>query len=184
LALKAPPVAGVQSTPMTNLETGYALDRRWHWLRGETMQDGADASKQLALEALAAVLGASGVPYAIIGGVALQVHVLEPRTTLDIDVAVADLQLLPIAAMQQAGFSKTGAPEHSENWQGPGRFRCNLSMILRLRPRWRARFKSLAVLRSCACFVWKICYWRNCALGAIPRDGGPSASKTWPTCRH
>ncbi len=84
------------------------------------MQDGADASKQLALEALAAVLGASGVPYAIIGGVALQVHVLEPRTTLDIDVAVADRRFLPVAAMQQAGFSRTGLFEHTENWQGPG----------------------------------------------------------------
>jgi hypothetical protein len=98
----------------SNLEIGFALDRRWHMLRGEM-----ERSKKTALIALARVLADARLPYAIIGGIALQVHRREPRTTLDIDVAVADLRALPRQALAAAGFAHTGSFVHSENWQGP-----------------------------------------------------------------
>ena len=96
------------------LETGFILDRRWFWLRGEM-----ERSKRPALLALARVFAETGVPYAIIGGVALQVHQVEPRTTLDIDVAVAAYGQLPRAQLEAAGFTWTGRFSHSENWIGP-----------------------------------------------------------------
>jgi hypothetical protein len=51
--------------------------------------------------------------------VALQVHHPEPRTTLDIDVAVLAYDHLPRAALEAAGFTCTGRFSHSENWLGP-----------------------------------------------------------------
>ena len=62
------------------LEEGFILDRQWFWLRGEM-----ERTKRPALLALARVFAEAGVPYAIIGGIALQVHQSELRTTLDID---------------------------------------------------------------------------------------------------
>ena len=99
----------------SRLEIGFELDRRWHLLRGEM-----DSSKKPDLVALAAVLAASSTPYAVIGGVALQIHQTEPRTTLDIDLAVYDVTALPEAALIAAGFAKTGEFPHSVNWKGPG----------------------------------------------------------------
>jgi hypothetical protein len=49
-------------------------------------------------------------------GVAVQVHHPDPRTTLDIDVAVLRLADIPGDALCEAGFSPSGAFEHSENW--------------------------------------------------------------------
>jgi hypothetical protein len=49
----------------------------------------------------------------------VQVHQREPRTTLDVDVAVIDLRSLPRDRLAAAGFIPTGAFTHSENWQGP-----------------------------------------------------------------
>src|SRR5690606_18098005 len=86
-----------------SLQVGFELDRRWHWLRGE-MQ----ASKQPDLELLARVLAESGTPYAIIGGVALQIHQQQPRTTLDIDVAVLESDAMPRTALEGAGFRLEG----------------------------------------------------------------------------
>ncbi len=54
------------------LEAGFALDRLWHWLRGEM-----DQTKRPALALLARIFEEAGVPYAIIGGVALQIHQAE-----------------------------------------------------------------------------------------------------------
>jgi len=71
----------------SGLEAGFLLDRLWHQIRGELEQ-----SKRPALLALAEVLADAAVPYAIIGGLALQMHQAEPRTTLVIDVAVHDRQ--------------------------------------------------------------------------------------------
>src|SRR5262249_47817491 len=76
-------------------------------------------TKQLALVALATVLEGAGLRYAIIGGVALQVHQAEPRTTLDIDLAVPSLDAIPRAALEATGFKRTGSFAHSENWLGP-----------------------------------------------------------------
>lgn len=99
----------------SNLEIGFVLDRRFHWLRGE-MND----SKKPALLLLGRVLADARTHYAIIGGVALQIHQREPRTTLDIDLAVADLGALPRAQLLDAGFTQSGTFAHSENWEGPG----------------------------------------------------------------
>lgn len=96
------------------LEEGFILDRQWFWLRGEM-----ERTKRPALLALARVFTEAGVPYAIIGGIALQVHQSEPRTTLDIDVAVATYGVLPRAQLEVAGFTYTGQFSHSENWIGP-----------------------------------------------------------------
>jgi len=96
------------------LETGFLLDRQWFWLRGEM-----ERTKRPALLALARVFAEAEVPYAIIGGVALQVHLAEPRTTLDIDVAVAAYGQIPRAQLEAVGFTWTGRFSHSENWIGP-----------------------------------------------------------------
>jgi hypothetical protein len=96
------------------IEEGFILDRRWFWLRGEM-----ERTKRPALLALARVFTEARVPYAIIGGIALQVHQAEPRTTLDIDVAVATYGALPRARLEAAGFTCTGQFSHFENWVGP-----------------------------------------------------------------
>jgi hypothetical protein len=97
------------------LEIGFLLDRQWHLLRGEMEQ-----SKRPALLSLAKILADAGVAYAVIGGVALQVHQKEPRTTLDIGLAVPDRGLIPRAELEASGFRPTGRFQHSENWVGPG----------------------------------------------------------------
>ncbi len=96
------------------LEAGFILDRQWFWLRGEM-----ERTKRPALLALAEVFAEANVPYAIIGGVALQVHLAESRTTLAIDIAVAAYGQIPRAQLEAAGFSCTGRFSHSENWIGP-----------------------------------------------------------------
>src|SRR3954463_16515546 len=98
---------------MHGLEVGFLLDRQWHALRGEM-----DASKRPALLTLASVLEAARTLYAIIGGVALQIHQAEPRTTLDIDLAVTAFTAIPDAELRAAGFRLGGRFAHSENWVG------------------------------------------------------------------
>jgi predicted nucleotidyltransferase len=66
------------------------------------------------------VLTASGTPYAVIGGIAVQLHLRDPRTTLDIDLAVTRLDDIPRDALSQAGFEHDGRHEHSDNWRAPG----------------------------------------------------------------
>ncbi len=97
-----------------SLDAGFLLDRRWFWLRGEVQR-----SKEPDLALLVRILSAQGVPYAVIGGVALQIHQKEPRTTLDIDIAVQDRERLPRGSLLAAGFRETGRHQHSENWVGP-----------------------------------------------------------------
>jgi hypothetical protein len=96
------------------LEEGFILDRQRFWLRGEM-----ERTKRPALLALAGVFAETGVPYAMIDGIALQVHRSEPRMPLDIDVAVATYGVLPHARLEAAGFTYTGQFSHSENWIGP-----------------------------------------------------------------
>ena len=101
---------------MNGIEVGFLLDRQWHMLRGEM-----ESTKCLALVTLARVLETAGTPYAIIGGVALQIHQAEPRTTLDIHLAVSNFDDIPRQQLQDAGFTPTGQFPHSENWLGPER---------------------------------------------------------------
>lgn len=96
------------------LEIGFELDRRWHWLRSEM-----ETTKKPDLLRLGQVLAAASCPYAIIGGIALQIHQEEPRTTLDIDLALLAREDLPREALFGAGFLETGRFEHSDNWRGP-----------------------------------------------------------------
>lgn len=75
-----------------------------------------EESKRPALLALSRVLADSHVAYAIIGGLAVQVHQREPRTTLDIDVAVIGRGAIPRDALLAAGFRFHETFRHSENW--------------------------------------------------------------------
>jgi hypothetical protein len=95
----------------SGLSAGFMLDRQWHWLRGEM-----DTTKKPALLTLGRLLEESHIPYAIIGGIAVQIHHPEPRTTLDIDLAVLSRSAIPSEALIAAGFRRTGSFEHSENW--------------------------------------------------------------------
>lgn len=98
----------------SGLTAGFLLDQQWHWMRGEM-----ETTKKPALAALVRVLGSSDASWAIIGGVAVQVHHPEPRTTLDIDVAVLSASAIPREALAAAGFQLAGSFEHSENWVAP-----------------------------------------------------------------
>src|SRR5712691_8946099 len=106
----------VATMTWNGLEVGFMLDRQWYWLRDEI-----ERTKRPALLALARVFAEAQVPYAIIGGVALQIHQTEPRTTLDVDVAVTAYDQLPRAQLEAVGFTLTGTFSHSENWLGPDR---------------------------------------------------------------
>lgn len=94
------------------LDTGFKLDQLWHSLRGDM-----ERSKRPALASLAKILVDAGTPYAVIGGVALQIHQEDPRTTLDIDLAVTRIDDLPRDRLVAGGFAFVGRFEHSENWK-------------------------------------------------------------------
>ena len=93
------------------LEIGFLLDRQWHAIRGEM-----ETTKRPALVALARVLADAATPYALIGGTALQIHQADPRTTLDLDLAVPRLDAIPRGELEAAGFRFHGRFTHSENW--------------------------------------------------------------------
>lgn len=99
----------------TGLETGFLLDWQWFW-----MTAGIERTKKPDLLLLLRVLAEARLPYALIGGLAIQVHQAEPRTTLDIDIALTDRRRLPREALAAAGFRETGHFTHSDNWVGPG----------------------------------------------------------------
>jgi predicted nucleotidyltransferase len=97
----------------SGLAAGFLLDRQWHWLRGEM-----EESKRPTLMSLCRVLGDAGAEYAIIGGLAVQIHHQEARTTLDIDVAIISRDAMPRDGLIAAGFRFHQAFAHSENWVG------------------------------------------------------------------
>jgi hypothetical protein len=74
-------------------------------------------TKEPTLLAVAKILDEAGVLYAIVDGVAVQIHLPEPRTTLDIDIAVAGG--VPRGKLIVAGFTLAGTFAHSEDWRGP-----------------------------------------------------------------
>ena len=98
------------------LATGYALDELW----GETMGLPDRDSKEAPLRLVAQLLERERVPYALIRGVAVQLHTEEPRSTLDIDLAVPTYADVPREALLAAGFEHTGRHDHSDNWRAPG----------------------------------------------------------------
>lgn len=98
------------------LRISAVLDVRFHDLKG----DAVVTSKDVAFRELFRVLEESGLEYALIGGVAVQLWQREPRTTLDIDVAVKSYESVPRAALEASGFRLLARHPHSENWTGPG----------------------------------------------------------------
>ncbi len=77
-------------------------------------------TKEQPLRSVVSVLEASGTSYAVIGGVAMQLYSREPRTTLDIDLAVVTYDKIPREALTKAGFVYEGRQAHSDNWRAPG----------------------------------------------------------------
>jgi hypothetical protein len=72
-----------------------------------------------AIEAAAAVFAEQGVPYALIGGLAVGIRSGVPRATLDVDFAVStkvDRAVLT-ARLEERGFVKTGVFPHSINFR-------------------------------------------------------------------
>jgi hypothetical protein len=72
-----------------------------------------------AIEAAAAVFADHGVPYALIGGLAVGIRSGVPRATLDVDFAIAthiDRTSLR-ARLVERGFASTGAFPHSDNFR-------------------------------------------------------------------
>jgi hypothetical protein len=98
------------------LAAGYALDRLWSEAMGLPPGD----SKEGPLRLVAQLLEREGVPYALIGGIAVQLHLEEPRTTLDIELAVPTYSHVPAEALARAGFEHTGRHDHSDNWRAQG----------------------------------------------------------------
>lgn len=86
--------------------------------RGETPML-PEPDKIAALLDCVRTLDAEGIPYALIGGLAVGVHSGSPRATLDIDLAAAtscDRRTI-VAALERVGFRQTGQFEHSVNFR-------------------------------------------------------------------
>ena len=64
-------------------------------------------------------LEAAGIPYALIGGLAVGVHAAVPRATVDVDLAVhlGKGREIAVQALERAGLKKTGEFEHSVNFR-------------------------------------------------------------------
>jgi len=76
--------------------------------------------KESAILEVARIFDEQAIPYAIMGGVAVQVHTREPRTTLDVDIALKSKDDVPAAALRAAGFKHEGTFKFSDNWRAPG----------------------------------------------------------------
>jgi hypothetical protein len=105
----------VYRTTEDRLRVGFMLDSRWFGMKFNQ----GDRSKEQTLHQLIDALIDEQVPYAIIGGVALQVHTSDPRTTVDIDVAVPERADIPVAALEARGFKHAGSFDFTENWKSP-----------------------------------------------------------------
>jgi len=105
------------------LEESFLLDRLWCTLREEPQ-----VTKESTLHLLIQILEETQVPYALVGGVAIQIYVPEPRTTLDIDIAVLAREAVPTSYLEARGFQKTGDFRFSQNWQGPDKTRVQFTL--------------------------------------------------------
>lgn len=76
--------------------------------------------KESAILEIARVFAETGISYAIMGGVAVQIHTKEPRTTLDLDIALKSKGDVPTEALLAASFKHEGSFEFSDNWRAPG----------------------------------------------------------------
>ncbi len=105
----------VPETVQSRVAVGFRLDSLW----AETMSSDPSDTKEGPLRLVAELLNRAGVAYALIGGVAIQIRTTEPRTTLDIDIAVPQFADIPRDALLAAGFDHVGRHEHSDNWRAP-----------------------------------------------------------------
>jgi hypothetical protein len=111
--------------PDSVLETIARISRRERRLiesyRGEGPSMAAEAEKLTALVDTARALDTASIPYALIGGLAVGIHSGTPRATLDVDVAAASTagRVRVAAALEGAGFRKTGEHAHSVNFRHP-----------------------------------------------------------------
>jgi hypothetical protein len=78
-----------------------------------------EPDKLAALIDTARALHGAGVPYALIGGLAVGIHVGVPRATVDVDVAahLGAGRETAVEALERAGFRKTGEFRHSVNFR-------------------------------------------------------------------
>jgi hypothetical protein len=85
--------------------------------KGGHMSDAPD--KVAALLESARILQAIGVPYALIGGVAVGIHSGVPRATADTDIAVLSTvdRAVLVRAFTEAGFTLVGEFPHSANFR-------------------------------------------------------------------
>jgi len=95
---------------------GMSLDHLWSETMGLPIDD-----KERVLASLVRVLERSGTPYALMGGVAVQLYTEEPRATADLDIALRSREEVPREILAEAGFSYDGEHRWSENWRGPAR---------------------------------------------------------------
>ena len=114
-------MSSAPETTRNRLAVGFRLDSLWAETTGFNPSD----TKEQPLRLVAELLNRAGVSYALIGGVAVQIRTTEPRTTLDIDVAVPLFDDVPRAALLAAGFVHSGH-EHSDNWRAPSAWRGSL----------------------------------------------------------
>ena len=96
------------------LDLSRRLDARFHLMAG-SMHRGKDET----VVAIARILSAAQTDYALIGGLAVQFRSRDPRTTLDVDLAVLRYDDIPAAELTAAGFRRLERHAHSENWVGP-----------------------------------------------------------------
>jgi hypothetical protein len=101
----------------SRLATGYSLDQLWSETVG--LPDGD--SREPSLHLVATLLHRERVPYALIGGVAVQLYTRDPRTTLDIDLAVPTYADVPGEALRAAGFEHTGRHDPATTGEPPAR---------------------------------------------------------------
>lgn len=88
--------------------------------RGEAMDQPGD--QLAALLDLSRALAGAGIPYALIGGIAVGIHAAAPRTTVDIDIAVPTRmeRAAVISAPAAAGFREPREFPHSVILRHPG----------------------------------------------------------------
>jgi hypothetical protein len=104
------------------LKIGFILDTWWFGLKNLP-----ERTKEQTLKLVVDLLTERRIPYAIIGGMALQVYVEDPRTTVDIDIAVRSREEIPRSELERLGFKHTGSFEHYENFRSPDKIMVQFS---------------------------------------------------------
>ena len=108
-------------TAAARLEQISRLSSRERLLGASVGKGGSDvdAEKARAVVDTALALDQAAVPYALIGGVAVGIHSGSIRATIDVDFAalMSAGRARATAALESAGFTKTGEFPHSVNFR-------------------------------------------------------------------